>query len=224
MTESPRTRIPLRAARALLGAYLFVPACDDDTGRDDDAEDTEGAIGGSKGDNPDETASSGTASGQDPTVGTSASGSGDDGTAADPGSTGSMCVTACQTHSDCCAPFGGEGVSCTSGVDEYLSFLCEAGACRVGSCHSDEECVDTLGSSFVCEPFGRPGERTCLPACQTDADCLQGETCNGRICTSGCTGDEDCASGNVCDLDTGICVIRGCESDADCETGLVCAQ
>ncbi len=107
---------------------------------------------------------------------------------------------ACTENDECTADFGwgcnGVVAEDNCGCDGAEGKLCGEGAVR--TCVSGE----------------------CIFACESDADCIEGETCVDGECVE-CETDDDCAKGEVCLL--GECV-PGCESDADCDDGIACTD
>jgi hypothetical protein len=109
-----------------------------------------------------------------------------------PGVAERYCQPSCTTVADCDLDIG-----TAYDADNYT---CEAQVCRWQGCNSTAECVETLGSDYVCAATG--GLDTCLLACSTPADCAQGSAATD-------------ADNYACE--DGACVYTGCNSDTECE-------
>lgn len=123
--------------------------------------------------------------------------SGDDGGVSDGGGSGSstpICVLGCTSTSDCVTP---------SPAFDLDNYRCEDGWCHYTGCVDDDECRTTFGNpDYVCRDPGT-GQRSCLEACASAADCGSG--------TAAFDGDNY-------RCDSGLCLYEGCNTDAECES------
>lgn len=116
-----------------------------------------------------------------------------------PGADVKTCVPTCQTNADCAVqgnPLGDAG-----------HWACNSGKCEWAGCTSTTDCQAALQTNkVVCEqPSGAPVP-TCVPTCNTKADCaVPGSTLND-------------ASHFVCKANR--CVWTGCKSTAECAADL----
>ncbi|MHB1843412.1 MAG: hypothetical protein ACYCWW_01080 [Deltaproteobacteria bacterium] len=119
----------------------------------------------------------------------------------------------CQLESDCA-----QGQSCQGGSCAACRTVCTEMCVLGSSCQADANgCVS-------CQPNPAP------PACQTEADCAQGQSCQGGSCAAcpqACT--EMCVLGSSCQADANGCVscqpnptAPSCQSDWDCPPGQIC--
>ena len=127
---------------------------------------------------------------------------------------------------------GDEFVDCTGMADGVPcgggAFLCIGGSCSPSSCGdgyidtaAGEECEDgNSASGDGCEPSN------CTFSCATDADCDDGNPCNGEETCSASMSCEAAApvAGGDCDLEdgsTGVCTAGGLCASLDCGNGTV---
>ncbi|NOZ00790.1 MAG: hypothetical protein GXP54_02745 [Deltaproteobacteria bacterium] len=108
-------------------------------------------------------------------------------------------------------------------------------------CKSDADCDPGLkccpgnfpGSPNQCKTDcgGNPIDQ--LPTCDTDADCVGGQTCVDimgwtALCLSECAGDEDCGQNQVCQEIGGfgyvLAQVCDCATDSDCGLDLKCCN
>ena len=67
----------------------------------------------------------------------------------------------------------------------------------------------------------------CTPACQSDDDCEEGETCggDGHCAATSCASDTDCPALFFCqDSDAAACARKSCTTDPDCGLGGWCVK
>jgi hypothetical protein len=82
-----------------------------------------------------------------------------------PGDPAPTCVAGCQSAADC-------AVGGASGLADASHFTCESGRCMWAGCKSASECQSALGTTKVACEKPQGGDRpTCVPVCQTAADC-----------------------------------------------------
>jgi hypothetical protein len=132
---------------------------------------------------------------------------------------------------------GGEcrGTADCQGVGDYPTCVAPGkdsfGGAVCGACLSmDDECdVDAdCGPGRGCRPEGPCGcgqaLRICVPGCQSDADCLDGQRCDDQshCLTRTCSADGDCPAQFGCNQ--GSCARRACSSDDDCDGDGACVQ
>ena len=100
-------------------------------------------------------------------------------------------------------------------------------------CQADADCPSGEGGAMVCAKFHPPpcpcaldpALYVCIPACHSDGECDQGETCNGagHCVARPCVSDADCPAQFACEPATGgsdsACQRRRCEADSDCAGG-----
>jgi len=118
--------------------------------------------------------------------------------------------TACTTNDDCA-----EGEVC-NGATEVCEEPCDPAA------------TDACGADDACYGNDVAGDNVCQPACDGDADCGAGRTCNLTTgqCLSGCDDNTAplylvCAAPTAqCDVSTGECV--ECLANADCTAPEIC--
>jgi hypothetical protein len=136
------------------------------------------------------------------------------------------CRVTCNTAADC----AGQGP-----LQDASHYTCEAKRCEWRGCQSDTECTSaTMSDKVACAPV--PGEdvSTCVPTCQTAADCaIPGNplgdaahfACNSGKCEwAGCTSTSDCTTALqsdrfACEKPEGALVptcVPTCDTSADC--------
>lgn len=143
---------------------------------------------------------------------------------ADTGGPGGMyCQQSCTEDVDCC-----NGAPNCPGAWP-LNVTCGAnGACEYGGCTPADDCTfGGVQAGFECHELS--GYGACIPVCETDADCVEGETCTGAAddgtayCVlPPCTTDADCSEGFTCDTGSGGCLPPTCADDTECTDGFVC--
>ena len=86
-----------------------------------------------------------------------------------------------------------------------------------GTLGTDSGAMTTTASTTVTTEPGTTGSPMC-----TDADCPQGQYCDGvsGTCIPGCNDDTDCTAPAVCDVGGHTC--KGCVIDGNCPLGQVC--
>jgi hypothetical protein len=120
-----------------------------------------------------------------------------------PGAPVPTCVPACQTAADCAVP--------GSSLSDAAHFACTAGVCEWQGCKSTSECTAALSSShYACDKPAAAPVKTCVPTCQTAADCA----------IPGSTMDD--ASHFACTA--GRCAWLGCKSTSECTAALNTAR
>jgi hypothetical protein len=104
--------------------------------------------------------------------------------------------------------------------------VCEGGQCLDG-CRHDGHCQDTER----CEIQGNNTFGACVNACPNgdcpdtctnDQDCSDGQHCEGRFCVPNCQSNAECAQGEAC-VTSGRCV-PGCRSPEDCGGRATCEE
>jgi Cys-rich repeat protein len=114
-----------------------------------------------------------------------------------------------------------------------------AASCAAALALVSQACGGSSNNSPQCNP-ACPAGQTCVyetgttrtacqsstgTACTTDAQCLNGQTCQSGVCkpkTLGCTSDSQCPTGQTCQ--SGACKAAGtpCSTDAQCLNGQTC--
>lgn len=160
------------------------------------------------------------------TNGTEQSPSGGDATDAAAGPARS-CKATCQSAADCASP--------SQPLLDASHYTCEEGRCAWGGCQSDAECQAAAQTTKAACAVA-PGDEiaSCVPTCQTAADCaIPGNplgdaghfTCNAGKCQwAGCKSTNDCQSALqssrfVCDKAAGATTptcMPTCATAADC--------
>ncbi len=139
---------------------------------------------------------------------------------------------ACDTNTGLC--YEREFIPCSSDSDcrDFGSQICHTevngGVCGI-ECNDSNDCYTvTHGAGYVCQTdASQPNYKQCIPACNTDADCANGEVCHtevaGGTCAQACSGHSFCmnemGSEYLCDYDSGKCVLNAdysCSSNDDC--------
>jgi hypothetical protein len=119
--------------------------------------------------------------------------------ATEPGAEVASCVVTCNAAADCAI----QG----SPLGDASHFACNAGKCTWTGCKSTSECQSAAGSNnYVCETPPGASTATCLPTCQTPADCaVPGSKLND-------------ASHYACQANR--CVWQGCKNTTECAADL----
>ena len=130
------------------------------------------------------------------------------------------------------------GASCSNDSDCGINGLCVTdsdgwpeGFCLAADCdesYAQSSCPD----NSACVAAEESGIAVCMVPCETDDQCRDEYLCFGGFCMPGCQADSDCPQGDSCDAASGRCysdlsdvpVGAACRADQECGSNGACLQ
>jgi hypothetical protein len=74
------------------------------------------------------------------------------------------CLETCSSPADC--------TTSTSPLIDVDNYACEGGRCRWTGCNSTQECIASVGATYVCDVMAGSPVPNCYQTCSTGSDCV----------------------------------------------------